>query len=98
MILEGRFPYPYKVFTFIERAIWRSFWSVTLENKNISLPGLIEWWENYNIARYGFVREIDAEKVEVALALIAKEYNFANPNFKVLDKQLEDSLANLALL
>jgi hypothetical protein len=38
------------------------------------------------MARYRFVREIDAEKVEVALTLIAKEYNFANPNFKVLDK------------
>ena len=50
------------------------------------------------MARYRFVREINAEKVEAALALIAKEYNFANPNFKVPDKQLEDSLANLALL
>ena len=50
------------------------------------------------MARYGFIREIDTEKVEVALTLIAKKYNFANPNFKVLDKQLEDSLANLALL
>ena len=38
------------------------------------------------------------EKVEVALTLIAKEYNFANSNFKVPDKQLEDSLVNLALL
>ena len=38
------------------------------------------------MARYGFVREIDVEKVEVALALIVKEYNFADPNFKVPDK------------
>ena len=38
------------------------------------------------MARYGFVREIDAKKVEAALALMAKEYNFTNPNFKVLDK------------
>ena len=50
------------------------------------------------MARYRFVREIDTEKVEAALALMAKEYNFANPNFKVPDKQLEDSLVNLALL
>jgi len=86
MILEGQFPYPYKVFTFTKRAVWRSFWSITLENKNITLPSLVGWWENYNIARYGFVREIDTEKAEAALALIVKEYNFANPNFKVLDK------------
>ena len=38
------------------------------------------------MARYRFIREIDAEKVEAALTLIVKEYNFANPNFKVLDK------------
>ena len=38
------------------------------------------------MARYRFIREIDIEKVEAALALIAKEYNFTNPNFKVLDK------------
>jgi len=50
------------------------------------------------MARYRFVRGIDAEKVEAALILIVKEYNFANPNFKVLNKQLENSLANLALL
>ena len=50
------------------------------------------------MARYGFVREIDVKKAEVALALMAKEYNFANPNFKILDKQLDDSLVNLALL
>jgi len=50
------------------------------------------------MARYGFIREIDIKKAEAALTLIAKEYNFANPNFKILDKQLEDSLANLALL
>ena len=50
------------------------------------------------MARYRFVREIDTEKAEVALTLMVKEYNFANPNFKVPDKQLEDSLVNLALL
>ena len=50
------------------------------------------------MARYGFVREIDAKKVEVALALMAKEYNFTNPNFEVPHKQLEDSLINLILL
>ena len=50
------------------------------------------------MARYGFIREIDTEKVEAALTLIVKGYDFVNPNFKVLDKQLEDSLANLALL
>jgi hypothetical protein len=38
------------------------------------------------MARYRFVREIDIEKAEAALALMAKEYNFVNPNFKVLDK------------
>ena len=38
------------------------------------------------MARYRFIREIDAEKAEVALALIVKEYNFINPNFKVPDK------------
>ena len=38
------------------------------------------------MARYRFIREIDIEKVEAGLALIVKEYNFANPNFKVLDK------------
>jgi hypothetical protein len=98
MILEGRFPYPYKVFTFTERAVWRSFWSATLENENITLPGPAGWWENYDMARYGFVEEIDAEKVEAGLALMAKEYDFANPNFEVPDEQLEDSLVNLALL
>ena len=50
------------------------------------------------MARYGFVGEIDAEKAEAALALMAKKYDFANPNFEVPDEQLEDSLANLALL
>jgi len=30
--------------------------------------------------------ELDAEKVELALALMAKEYNFISPNFEVLDK------------
>ena len=38
------------------------------------------------------------EKAEAVLTLIVKEYNFINPNFKVLDKQLEDSLVNLTLL
>ena len=38
------------------------------------------------MARYGFVGEIDTEKVEAALALMAKEYDFANPNFEVPDK------------
>jgi hypothetical protein len=38
------------------------------------------------MARYRFIGEIDIEKVEAALALIVKEYNFANPNFKVPDK------------
>jgi len=50
------------------------------------------------MARYGFIREIDAEKAEAGLVLMAKKYDFANPNFEVLDKQLENSLANLALL
>ena len=50
------------------------------------------------MAKYGFVGEIDAEKAEAALALMAKEYDFANPNFEVPDEQLEDSLANLALV
>ena len=98
MILKGQFLYPYKVFTFIKHAIQRSFQSATLENKNITLPSLVGQWENYNIARYRFIREIDTEKVEVVLTLMAKEYNFANPNFKVADKQLENSLANLAFL
>ena len=98
MILEGRFPYPHEVFTLTERAVWRSFWSATPENENITLPGPAGWWENYDMARYGFVGEIDAEKAEAALALMAKEYDFANPNFEVPDKQLEDILANLALL
>ena len=98
MILEGRFPYPYKVFTFTEHAVWRSFWSATPENENINLPGPAEWWENYDMAKYGFVRELDAEKAELALALMAKEYDFASPDFEVPDEQLEDSLANLTLL
>ena len=50
------------------------------------------------MARYRFIGEIDIEKTEAALALMVKGYNFVNPNFEVLDKQLEDSLANLALL
>ena len=50
------------------------------------------------MAKYRFIREIDMEKAEAALALIVKEYNFTNPNFKVLNKQLKDSLTNLALL
>ena len=50
------------------------------------------------MARYRFVRELNTEKAELILALIAKEYNFASPNFKVLDKQLEDSFINLTLL
>ena len=56
------------------------------------------WWENYNITKYGFIKEIDVEKVEAILALMAKEYDFVNPNFEVPDEQLEDSLANLALV
>ena len=38
------------------------------------------------MAKYKFIGEIDTEKAKTVLALIAKEYNFANPNFKVLDK------------
>ena len=38
------------------------------------------------MARYRFVREINIKKVEIVLTLIVKEYNFINPNFKVLDK------------
>ncbi len=38
------------------------------------------------MARYGFDRELDVEKAELRLALIAKEYNFASPKFKVPDK------------
>ena len=62
------------------------------------MPGLAQWWENYDMAKYRFVGELDAEKAELALALIAKKYNFADPNFKVLDEELEDSLINLTLL
>ena len=50
------------------------------------------------MVRYGFVGELDAEKAELALALMAKKYDFASPNFEVLNKQLENSLINLALL
>ena len=35
---------------------------------------------------------------ELTLTLIAKKYNFADPNFKVPDKELKDSLTNLTLL
>ena len=38
------------------------------------------------MAGYRFIRELDTEKVELTLALIVKDYNFASPNFKVLDK------------
>ena len=98
MIQEGRFPYPHEVFTSTERAVWRSFWSATPENENITLPGPAEWWDNYDMAKYGFVGELDAEKAEFALALMAKKYDFASLNFEVPDKQLEDSLTNLTLL
>ena len=50
------------------------------------------------MAKYRFIREIDIKKAKAALALMVKEYNFTNPDFKVLDKQLKNSLANLALL
>ena len=50
------------------------------------------------MAKYGFVREIDIKKIKTVLTLIVKKYNFINPNFKVLDKQLKDNLTNLALL
>ena len=50
------------------------------------------------MARYRFVGELDAEKAELALALIVKKYDFIDPNFEVLDKELEDSLTNLTLL
>ena len=38
------------------------------------------------MARYRFVREINIKKAEIVLTLMVKEYNFINPNFKVLDK------------
>ena len=38
------------------------------------------------MARYGFIRKLDAERVELRLTLIVKEYNFASPKFKVPDK------------
>ena len=38
------------------------------------------------MARYGFVRKLDAERAELGLALIVKEYNFTSPKFKVPDK------------
>jgi len=38
------------------------------------------------MARYRFVVELDTEKVELMLALMAKEYNFMSPNFEVLNK------------
>ena len=50
------------------------------------------------MAKYGFVGELDVEKAELALALMAKEYDFMSPDFEVPDEQLEDSLANLTLL
>ena len=50
------------------------------------------------MARYRFIRELDAEKAELALTLMAKKYDFINPNFEVPDKELEDSLINLTLL
>ena len=50
------------------------------------------------MAKYRFIRELDAEKAELALTLITKKYDFIDPNFKVLDKELEDSLTNLTLL
>ena len=42
-ILESQFLYPHQLFTFTERAVWRSFWSATPENENIILPSLAEW-------------------------------------------------------
>ena len=50
------------------------------------------------MAKYGFIRELDVEKAELILALIVKKYNFADSNFKVLDKELKDNLINLTLL
>ena len=50
------------------------------------------------MAKYRFIGELDAEKAELILTLIAKKYDFADPNFKVLDEELEDSLTNLTLL
>ncbi len=38
------------------------------------------------MARYRFIRKLDTERVELRLTLIVKEYNFASPKFKVLDK------------
>ena len=50
------------------------------------------------MAKYGFVGELEVEKAELALALMVKKYDFTDPNFKVPDKELEDSLINLTLL
>jgi len=38
------------------------------------------------MARYRFVVELDAEKIKLTFTLMAKEYNFISPNFKVPDK------------
>ena len=98
MIQESQFPYPYEVFTFTKYTVWRSFQSATPENENIILSGPAKWQENYNIAKYGFIGELDAGKAKFVLALIAKKYDFISPNFEVPDEQLENSLINLALL
>ena len=50
------------------------------------------------MAKYGFIRELNVEKVELTLALMVKKYNFADLDFKVLDKELKDSLINLIFL
>ena len=38
------------------------------------------------MAKYKFVGELNVEKAELVLALMAKEYDFASPDFKVPDE------------
>ena len=100
MILNKRFPYPHEVFTTAELAVWRSFWSSNPENTEITMPGPAQWWENYDLDKYGFVGALDSKKAEQALVLMAKKYNFSSSAFQIPAEalSLEESLVNLVLL
>ena len=50
--------------------------------------------------KHGWIRALNSKKALKALALVSREYNFSDPNFKVLDTAilLKDSITDLVFV
>ena len=100
MVSKKRLLKLYKVFTNAKLAVWRSFQSSYLKTKYINLPGPACQQKGYDMQKHGQIRALNSKKALKALALVSREYNFSDPNFKVLDTAilLKDSITDLVFV